>query len=303
MKTELIVNEPKELEKQSTDISTKVYALQIVNAVANSQADSLLKDCTSLEKQIKIYFDDSKKTAHELHKKIVDMEKTQLDPIALMKKHLKHEMSNYIANEELYNDALYFYNIVVTSSKNLLSMENIVDYIPIEMVEKNMEVASKAIDQDRKDLNLYEFKENAQHLAQTVDKILEQIRLAQQKVIDDAIKEREALELKAKEDAEKAGEEYIEVIPEPIEEPVVIEKIEIKKPKTNLRKLSLTHSISVLSIKKLAQAVVDGNVPASWIMANESAIKQDVKGIEDTEQFYEKYKKSGVMLKINRSVR
>jgi len=82
-----------------------------------------------------------------------------------------------------------------------------------------------------------------------------------------------------------------------------LQEPEVSKPKTNLRKLSTRHEISVNSIKQLVNAVAFGDVPADWISVNESAIRRDAKAFETQKAFHEKYPGSGVTLKINKGLR
>ncbi len=78
---------------------------------------------------------------------------------------------------------------------------------------------------------------------------------------------------------------------------------EIKKADTSLRKLSLNHDVDVASMRELVEAVASGKAPLEWLAPDLSAIKKTAKDYETVEAFYAKYPKTGVMLRINRSVR
>lgn len=288
MKTELIVKEPVELKEDSMQLSDSVYSLKITDAIACATADDFVKDCIKLEKKIKSFFADSKKSATQLHKKIVAMERTQLKPVSEMKSYLKNEMSKFIANEELYNDAIHLFNCNIKNAKDLMNIKNIEDFVSKDVLNDYIDVSQKAIIAEKKHLDFYNLKQKSESISTSLKGVINAIN---QKALE--------VEKQKRREAEAEGNEYVEEVPDV----VPVEEVEIKKPKTNLRKLSLIHEVSVVSLKKLAQAVIDGNVPTSWILPNESAIRKDAKEFEDTEDFYNTYKKSGVMIKITRSIR
>ena len=104
----------KELEKQTTQLTTTVHALAVVDRASYELAEDYIKKCIQLEKDIKAFFEPSKKSAHDTHKKIIAMEGEQLDPVQKLKRYLKAEMTGYIRLEEAYNDAIHAYIKAVT---------------------------------------------------------------------------------------------------------------------------------------------------------------------------------------------
>ncbi len=263
MDTRITVNKAKteELKKTSTDLATTVYDITVTDAVTCQRADELVKDCTKLEKAIKDFFADSKKTAHDLHKKIIAMEKEQLEPVTNMKKHLKSVMTTFIAQEESYNNALHTFSLAVALGDEVAPRLS-PDYPHMGAFEDALETARKSLQIPREEVDPYEFNDDSARAYAQIQKA-----------------------------------RYSLDVVEPIIEP------EIKKADTNLRKLSLTHDVDVASMRQLVEAVASGKAPIEWLAPDLSAIKKTAKDYETVDAFYAKYPKTGVMLKINRSVR
>lgn len=263
METRITVNETKteELKKTSTDLATTVYDLAVTDAVTCQRANELVKDCTKLEKTIKDFFADSKGTAHELHKKIIAMEKEQLEPVTNMKKHLKSVMTTFIAQEESYNNALHTFSLAVALGDEVAPRLS-PDYPHMGAFEDALETARKSLLIPRDDVDPYEFNDDSARAYAQIQKA-----------------------------------RYSLDVVEPIVEP------EIRKADTSLRKLSLNHNVDVASMRELVEAVASGKAPLEWLAPDLSAIKQTAKNYETVEAFYAKYPKTGVMLRINRSVR
>ena len=264
MDTRITVNETKteELKKTSTDLATTVYDLTVTDAVTCQRANELVKDCTKLEKAIKDFFADSKKTAHDLHKKIIAMESEQLEPVTNMKKHLKSVMTTFIAQEESYNNALHTFSLAVALGDEVAPRLS-PDYPHMGAFEDALETARKSLLIPREDVDPYEFNDEAVRAYAQIQK----------------------------------ARYSLDVVDEPIVEP------EIKKADTSLRKLSLNHNVDVASMRELVEAVASGKAPLEWLAPDLSAIKKTAKDYETVEAFYAKYPKTGVMLRINRSVR
>lgn len=112
----------KELEKQTTQLTTTVHALAVVDRASYELAEDYIKKCIQLEKDIKAFFEPSKKSAHDTHKKIIAMEGEQLDPVQKLKRYLKAEMTGYIRLEEAYNDAIHAYIKAVTIGEEALQV-------------------------------------------------------------------------------------------------------------------------------------------------------------------------------------
>ncbi len=262
MDTRITVNKAKteELKNASTDLATTVYDLTVTDAVTCQRADELVKACTTLEKAIRDFFADSKKTAHDLHKKIIAMEKEQLEPVINMKKHLKSVMTTFIAQEESYNNALHTFSLAVALGDEVAPRLS-PDYPHMGAFEDALETARKSLQILREDVDPYEFNDEAVRAYAQIQKA------------------RYSLDV------------------DPIIEP------EIKKADTNLRKLSLNHDVDVASMRQLVEAVASGKAPIEWLAPDLSAIKKSAKDYETVEAFYAKYPKTGVMLRINRSVR
>ena len=262
METRITVNETKkeELKKTSTDLATTVYDLTVTDAVTCQRANELVKDCTKLEKTIKDFFADSKQTAHELHKKIIAMEKEQLEPVTNMKKHLKSIMTTFIAQEESYNNALHTFSLAVALGDEVAPRLS-PDYPHMGAFEDALETARKSLLIPREDVDPYEFNDESVRAYAQIQKA------------------RYSLDV------------------------VAIIEPEIKKADTSLRKLSLNHDVDVASMRQLVEAVASGKAPIEWLAPDLSAIKKTAKDYETVEAFYAKYPKTGVMLRINRSVR
>jgi len=262
METKITVNKAKteELKKTSTDLATTVYDLTVTDAVTCQRADELVKDCTKLEKAIKDFFADSKKTAHDLHKKIIAMEKEQLEPVTNMKKHLKAVMTTFIAQEESYNNALHTFSLAVALGDEVAPRLS-PDYPHMGAFEDALETARKSLLIPREEVDPYDFNDEAV-------RVYAQIQKARYSL------------------------DVVDII-----EP------EIKKADTSLRKLSLNHDVDVASMRELVEAVASGKAPIEWLAPDLSAIKKTAKDYETVDAFYAKYPKTGVMLKINRSVR
>ncbi len=262
METRITINETKteELKKTSTDLATTVYDLTVTDAVTCQRANELVKACTKLEKAIKDFFADSKKTAHDLHKKIIAMESEQLEPVTNMKKHLKSVMTTFIAQEESYNNALHTFSLAVALGDEVAPRLS-PDYPHMGAFEDALETARKSLLIPREEVDPYEFND-------------------------------EAVRTYAKIQKARYSLDVVDII-----EP------EIKKADTSLRKLSLNHDVGVASMRQLVEAVASGKAPIEWLAPDLSAIKKTAKDYETVEAFYAKYPKTGVMLKINRSVR
>ena len=262
METRITVNKAKteELKKTSTDLATTVYDLTVTDAVTCQRADELVKDCTKLEKAIKDFFFDSKQTAHELHKKIIAMEKEQLEPVTNMKKHLKSIMTTFIAQEESYNNALHTFSLAVALGDEVAPRLS-PDYPHMGAFEDALETARKSLLIPREEVDPYEFNDDAVRAYAQIQKA-------------------------------RYSLDVVDII-----EP------EIQKADTSLRKLSLNHDVDVASMRQLVEAVASGKAPIEWLAPDLSAIKKTAKGYETVEAFYAKYPKTGVMLRINRSVR
>lgn len=262
MDTRITVNEAKteELKNASTDLATTVYNLTVTDAVTCQRADELVKACTKLEKAIKDFFADSKKTAHELHKKIIAMENEQLEPVTNMKKHLKSVMTTFIAQEESYNNALHTFSLAVALGDEVAPRLS-PDYPHMGAFEDALETARKSLQIPREEVDPYDFNDEAVRAYAQIQKA------------------RYSLDV------------------------VDIVEPEIKKADTSLRKLSLNHDVDVASMRQLVEAVASGKAPIEWLAPDLSAIKKSAKNYETVEAFYAKYPKTGVMLKINRSVR
>lgn len=265
METRVVVSETKakELEKKANDWSDLVYGLEITDAVSCEVANGYLKDCNKLEKEIVAFFADSKKSAHDLHKKIISMESAQLAPVTNMKKHLKSIMTVFIAGEEAYNDAKHLFN-----NANALAVELDKEIMPgykyLEEFMSTWDNIKEGLLVGRSEADPYELKKEAQFMYDRIKWMKMNLE---------------------------------------IEEQVEVADVEVKKTDTNLRKLSLVHEIEGISIQKLVEAVASGRVPLDWIVPNESAIKRDAKQFETVEAFNNKYDSSGVVLKISRSLR
>ena len=112
----------KELEKKTAQLTTTVHALAVVDRASYELAEDYIKKCIQLEKDIKAFFEPSKKSAHDTHKKIIAMEGEQLDPVQKLKRYLKAEMTGYIRLEEAYNDAIHAYIKAVTIGEEALQV-------------------------------------------------------------------------------------------------------------------------------------------------------------------------------------
>lgn len=112
----------KELEKQTTQLTTRIHELSVVNRASYELAEDYTKKCIQLEKDIRAFFEPSKKSAHDTHKKIIAMEKEQLDPVQKLKRYLKAEMTGYIRLEEAYNDGVHAYIKAVTIGEEALQV-------------------------------------------------------------------------------------------------------------------------------------------------------------------------------------
>lgn len=262
METRITVNETKaeELKNASTDLATTVYNLTVTDAVTCQRADELVKACTKLEKAIKDFFADSKKTAHDLHKKIIAMESEQLEPVTNMKKHLKSVMTTFIAQEESYNNALHTFSLAVALGDEVAPRLS-PDYPHMGAFEDALETARKSLQIPREEVDPYDFNDESVRAYAQIQKA------------------RYSLDV------------------------VAIIEPEIKKADTSLRKLSLNHDVDVASMRELVEAVASGKAPIEWLAPDLSAIKKTAKDYETVEAFYAKYPKTGVMLRINRSVR
>ena len=262
METRITVNEAKteELKNASTDLATTVYDLTVTDAVTCQRADELVKACTKLEKAIKDFFADSKKTAHELHKKIIAMENEQLEPVTNMKKHLKSVMTTFIAQEESYNNALHTFSLAVALGDEVAPRLS-PDYPHMGAFEDALETARKSLLTPREEVDPYEFNDEAVRAYAQIQKA-------------------------------RYSLDVVDII-----EP------EIKKADTSLRKLSLNHDVDVASMRQLVEAVASGKAPIEWLAPDLSAIKKSAKDYDTVEAFYARYPKTGVMLRINRSVR
>ena len=262
MDTRITVNKAKaeELKNASTDLATTVYDLTVTDAVTCQRADELVKACTKLEKAIKDFFADSKKTAHDLHKKIIAMENEQLEPVTNMKKHLKSVMTTFIAQEESYNNALHTFSLAVALGDEVAPRLS-PDYPHMGAFEDALETARKSLLIPREDVDPYDFNDEAVRAYAQIQKA-------------------------------RYSLDVVDII-----EP------EIKKANTSLRKLSLNHDVDVASMRELVEAVASGKAPLEWLAPDLSAIKKTAKDYETVEAFYAKYPKTGVMLRINRSVR
>jgi hypothetical protein len=107
----------KELTKETTVLSTTVYDLEVSTREDYRVAENLTKDCIALEKKVKEFFEPSKKSAHDTHKKIIAMEKEQLEPLAKMKAFLKSKMTGYIEVENAYTDGVNAYLTAVKTGE------------------------------------------------------------------------------------------------------------------------------------------------------------------------------------------
>lgn len=238
----------KELEKQTTQLTTTVHALVVVDRASYELAEDYIKKCIQLEKDIKAFFEPSKKSAHDTHKKIIAMEGEQLDPVQKLKRYLKAEMTGYIRLEEAYNDAIHAYIKAVTIGEEALQV------VASEDIEAILEHAREQSQKGRAEVEPQAF-------------------------LDDAIETLSEMEGLA-----------------PLE-------VEVKKAKTNLRKLSLKHEIVGVDMAKLVLAVKDWKVPPYWLKLDESAVLRDIKDLESQEDLVQKYGECGIIIEVERSLR
>jgi hypothetical protein len=134
--------EQKDLELATNKLSKEVGEFAIATRTDYAQADNLITDCIALEKKIKVFFEPSKKSAFETHKKILDMEKNQLEPIAKMKARLKVLMTEYIAVEEAYNDGLHAFMEAGTLGREALAVMDGDDEL-VKLLERADEMAEE----------------------------------------------------------------------------------------------------------------------------------------------------------------
>ena len=238
----------KELEKQTTQLTTTVHALAVVNRASYELAEDYTKKCIQLEKDIKAFFEPSKRSAHDTHKKIIAMEKEQLDPVHKLKRYLKAEMTGYIRLEEAYNDGVHAYIKAVTIGEEALQV------MASEDIEAILDHAREQSKKGRAEVDPQSF-------------------------LDDAIETLSEMEGLA-----------------PLE-------VEVKKAKTNLRKLSLKHEIVGVDMAKLVLAMKDWKVPLYWLKLDESAVLRDIKDLESQEDLVQKYGECGIIIEVERSLR
>lgn len=100
------MNEIEKLKVEQKDLDARVYQLEVVTREDYEDANELTKACIALEKGVKAYFDEPKKSAMATHKKLVAMEKEQLEPLAKMKEYLKTGMTGYILLEEAFHEGV-----------------------------------------------------------------------------------------------------------------------------------------------------------------------------------------------------
>lgn len=238
----------KELEKKTTQLTTTVHALAVVDRASYELAEDYIKKCIQLEKDIKAFFEPSKKSAHDTHKKIIAMEGEQLDPVQKLKRYLKAEMTGYIRLEEAYNDAIHAYIKAVTIGEEALQV------VASEDIEAILDHAREQSKKGRAEVDPQPF-------------------------LDDAIETLSEMEGLA-----------------PLE-------VEVKKAKTNLRKLSLKHEIVGVDMAKLVLAMKDWKVPPYWLKLDESAVLRDIKDLESQEDLVQKYGECGIIIEVERSLR
>ena len=238
----------KELEKQTTQLTTTVHALAVVDRASYELAEDYIKKCIQLEKDIRAFFEPSKKSAHDTHKKIIAMEGEQLDPVQKLKRYLKAEMTGYIRAEEAYNDGIHAYIKAVTIG------EEAVQVVDSEDIRAILDHAREQSKKGRAEVDPQPF-------------------------LDDAIETLSEMEGLA-----------------PLE-------VEVKKAKTNLRKLSLKHEIVGVDMAKLVLAVKDWKVPPYWLKLDESAVLRDIKDLESQEELVQKYGDCGIIIEVERSLR
>lgn len=116
------MKEIEKLQNQQTDLHSQVYGLQVVTRTDYEGANELTKACIALEKEVKAYFDEPKKSAMNTHKKLVAMEREQLEPLAKMKTYLKAGMTGYIMLEEAYHDGIRDYLTARNTADEMLSI-------------------------------------------------------------------------------------------------------------------------------------------------------------------------------------
>ncbi len=238
----------KELEKKTAQLTTTVHALAVVDRASYELAEDYIKKCIQLEKDIKAFFEPSKKSAHDTHKKIIAMEGEQLDPVQKLKRYLKAEMTGYIRLEEAYNDAIHAYIKAVTIGEEALQV------VASEDIEAILEHAREQSKKSRSEVEPQAF-------------------------LDDAIETLSDMEGLA-----------------PLD-------VEVKKAKTNLRKLSLKHKIIEVDLIKLVSAVSKIKVPLRWLKIDESAVLQDIKDLESQEDLVQKWGDCGIIIEVERSLR
>jgi hypothetical protein len=238
----------KELEKKTTQLTTTIHELSVVNRASYELAEDYTKKCIQLEKDIKTFFEPSKKSAHDTHKKIIEMEKEQLAPVGKLKAYLKAEMTGYIRLEEAYNDAIHAYIKAVTIG------EEAVQVVDSEDIRAILDHAREQSKKGRAEVDPQPF-------------------------LDDAIETLSEMEGLA-----------------PLE-------VEVKKAKTNLRKLSLKHEIVGVDMAKLVLAMKDWKVPPYWLKLDESAVLRDIKDLESQEDLVQKYGECGIIIEVERSLR
>jgi len=128
----------KELTKETTVLSTTVYEMAVSTREDYRTAENLTKDCIALEKKVKEFFEPSKKSAHDTHKKIIAMEKEQLEPLAKMKAFLKSKMTGYIEVENAYTDGVLAFQTAIKTGEVALEfaeedeLKELVEYAQVQ---------------------------------------------------------------------------------------------------------------------------------------------------------------------------
>jgi hypothetical protein len=128
----------KELTKETTVLSTTVYEMAVSTREDYRTAENLTKDCIALEKKVKEFFEPSKKSAHDTHKKIIAMEKEQLEPLAKMKAFLKSKMTGYIEVENAYTDGVHAFQTAIKTGEVALEfaeedeLKELVEYAQVQ---------------------------------------------------------------------------------------------------------------------------------------------------------------------------
>lgn len=105
MTTELTVKEPKEIEAQISELSTRALSIKVADNETLMVADELLSAHKAMEKEIKAFFKPEKEAANKLHKMICDKENAELAKIVPGEQHLKREIADYKLNEQKRREA------------------------------------------------------------------------------------------------------------------------------------------------------------------------------------------------------